>query len=66
MPNSIRGHKACESIVVMIVVPTVLYQLTLKSVSVPTEKTRERGPFPPSKSLKEALFRTIKTAVLMN
>lgn len=66
MANSIRGHIACETIVAMMVVPTVLYQFTVKSVSVPTEKTRERGPLPPSKSLKEALLSTIKTAVLMN
>lgn len=50
----------------MIVVPTIRYQATVKSGSVPTKNNMEAGPSPPSKSLKLALFITIKTAVLMN
>lgn len=66
MANSIKGHRACDSIVRMIVVPTIRYQAIVKSGSVPTKNIIEAGPSPPSKSLKLALFITIKTAVLIN
>jgi hypothetical protein len=66
MTNSIIGQRAVRNIVEQITLPTSRYHWTLKSVRFPTLNTKDKGPLPPSISVKLAELRSRRIAVLTN